>query len=82
MGVCAADTPGSLCGNPAGPHGAVFAANPVFSEFAVGGLIFYPIRIGLGVHKGRHLFQLSSYGFHLFDGSKMFQSSQIKSPPL
>jgi hypothetical protein len=81
MGVRSADAPGSLCRNTAGPHGAVLAANPILAEFAVGGLVLYPILPSLGMNKGRHFFQLGGYSFHFFNGRKMFQGSQNNSPP-
>jgi hypothetical protein len=81
MGVRSANAFGSLRGNAAGPHGAVLAADPVLAEFAVGGLGFYPILPGFGMHKGRHFFQLGGHSLHFLNGRKMFQGSQNNSPP-
>ena len=69
VGVAAADAPGRLGSDAAGTHGADPAADALFTELAVRGLLLHTGLPGAGSHLIGGFKQLCYFVFHLFEGS-------------
>jgi hypothetical protein len=80
MGIRAANAPACLGCNTAGPHGAIFTADPGFPEFAVGALVFCPVFPGFRGDFGRVFPQLGGIRLHLLNCGYIFVRFQGSNP--